>query len=217
MSFYSGNPQCCFPGPLTGNPVNGLCEKAAIETKKVFDACMKQIQESGVVVTGTTFTPADPVQPLTFVSATCSSGTVPITNLTINRFEDRPCFARVTGDVNVPVTITYTDANGATGTTTGTIIEPVDVVLYVPQPSVVPFTVEAFATCMGVDGEYGGENQFTLDACITIILKVVATVDLLVPSYGYAKIPPCQEFSQDVCTGFFDLPLYPTQSPVIDN
>ena len=217
MSFYSGTPQCCFPGPLTGNPLQGLCEKACIEAKKVFDACMKQIQETGVVVTVTEFTPANPALPLTFVSATCTSGTVPITNLTINRFEDRPCFARVTGEVSVPVTITYTDANGVTGTTTTTILVDEDVVLYVPQPSVVPFTVEAFATCMGVDGDYTGTNQFTLDACLTVILKVVCPVDILVPSYGYAKIPPCQEFTQDVCTGFFDLPLYPTQNPVFDN
>ena len=217
MSFYSGRPQSCFPGPLTGNPLTGLCEKACIEAKKVFDACMRQVQETGVVVTVTDYTPADPVLPLTFVSATCTSGTVPITNLTINRFEDRPCFARVTGTVTTPVTITYTDANGTTGTATTTISNPFDVVLYVPQPSVVPFTVEAFTTCLGVDGEYTAENQFTLDACITVILKVVSTVDMLIPSYGYAKIPPCQEFTQDVCTGFFDLPLYPTQNPVIDN
>ena len=217
MSFYSGAPQCCFPGPMTGNPLNGLCEKACIEAKKVFDACMKQVQETGVVVTTTDYTPENPTLPLTFVSATCTSGTVPITNLTINRFEDRQCFARVTGSVNVPVNITYTDSTDATGTTTATIAEPIDVVLYVPQPSVIPFTVEAFATCAGVDGTYTGENQFTLNACITLILKVVSTVDMLIPSYGYAKIPPCQEFSQDVCTGFFDLPLYPTQNPVIDN
>jgi len=217
MSFYSGTRQCCFPGPITGNPLQGLCEKVAIEAKKVFDACMKQIQETNVVVTVTDYVPANPALPLTFVSATCSSGTVPITNLSINRFEDRPCFARVTGEVNLPITITYTDANGVSGTATANITVDEDVVLYVPQPSVVPFTVEAFATCMGVDGDYTGENEFTLDACITLILKVVCPVDILVPSYGYAKIPPCQEFTQDVCSGFFDLPLYPTQNPVVEN
>ena len=60
MSFYSGTRQCCFPGPITGNPLQGLCEKVAIEAKKVFDACMKQIQESNVVVSATNFTPANP-------------------------------------------------------------------------------------------------------------------------------------------------------------
>jgi len=217
MSFYSGTRQCCFPGPITGNPLQGLCEKVAIEAKKVFDACMKQIQETNVVVTVTDYVPANPALPLTFVSATCSSGTVPITNLSINRFEDRPCFARVTGEVNLPITITYTDANGVSGTATANITVDEDVVLYVPQPSVVPFTVEAFATCMGVDGDYTGENEFTLDACITLILKVVCPVDILVPSYGYAKIPPCQEFTQDVCTGFFELPLFPAQQTILPN
>ena len=44
MSFYSGNRQGCNPGPIAGNPLNGLCEKACIQTRKVFDACMKQLQ-----------------------------------------------------------------------------------------------------------------------------------------------------------------------------
>jgi len=215
MSFYSGTRQCCFPGPITGNPLQGLCEKVAIEAKKVFDACMKQIQETNVVVTVTDYVPANPALPLTFVSATCSSGTVPITNLSINRFEDRPCFARVTGDVVVPITINYTDANGTAGTGAGTITINEDVVLYVPQPSIVPYTIRAFSTCLGVDGEYVGENVFSIDACITTILKVIVPTDVLVPTYGYCKVPPCQEFAQDVCTGFFDLPLYPATNPVV--
>jgi len=217
MSFYSGTRECCYPGPIVGNPLTGICEKVCIEAKKVFDACMKQVQETDAVLTVTNYTPANPTFPLTFVSATCANGTVPINNLSINRFEDRQCFARVTGEVSIPITITYTDANGVLGTATSNLIIDQDVVLYVPQPSVVPFTVEAFATCMGVDGDYTGNNEFTLDACITLILKVVCPVDILVPSYGYCKIPPCQEFTQDVCTGFFDLPLYPTQNPVIEN
>jgi hypothetical protein len=42
-------------------------------------------------------------------------------------------------------------------------------------------------------------------------VKVVATVDVLVPSYGYTPIPPCTPFTSDeICPGVFDLPLYPT-------
>ncbi len=216
MSFYSGNQQGCCPGPIVGNPLNGLCEKACIQTTKVFDACMKQIQETDVRVTVTNYTPANPALPLTFVTANCNPEGVTLTNLTVDRFEDRPCFARVTGTINLPITITYTDANGVTGTATGTITINQDVVLYVPQPSIVPYRIEAFATCLGVDGEYVAENVFNIDACITVILRVVVDAELLVPTYGYCKIPPCQDFTQDVCTGFFDLPLYPAQQPVID-
>lgn len=217
MSFYSGVRQSCFPGPLTGNPMTGLCEKACIHTTKIFDACMRQIQETNFTATTDNYSPANPTLPLTFVSAQCVGGEVTIDNLTVDRFDDRPCFARVSGNVNIPIIVTYTDAGGVTGTARSTITVSQDVVLYVPQPSIVPFRVEAFATCVGVDGEYVSENTFSIDMCLAVITKVVVDADILVPSYGYAKIPPCQEFTQDVCNGFFDLPLYPTQNPMINN
>ncbi len=217
MSFFSGDRQGCCPGPIVGNPLNGLCEKACIQTTKVFDACMKQIQENDLQLTvtypdGVTYT-----DPLTFVSATCNPDGVTLNNLVVDRFEDRPCFARVTGDVVIPVTITFTDATGATGTGTTTITIRQDVILYIPQPSIVPYRIQAFATCLGVDGDYVGNNVFSIDACITTIIRVVVDAEILVPTYGYCKIPPCQEFTQDVCSGFFDLPLYPAQQPVTNN
>jgi len=52
-------------------------------------------------------------------------------------------------------------------------------------------------------------NTFTVSVCVTVILKIAMVVELLVPSYGYCVIPPAQEFSKEVCTGFFELPLYP--------
>ena len=53
------------------------------------------------------------------------------------------------------------------------------------------------------------DNSFTVSACVTCILKVAMQVELLVPSYGYCAIPPAQEYSQEICSGFFELPLYP--------
>lgn len=215
MSFYSGNRGCCIPGPMNGNPMNGICEKVCIHTEKVFDACLKQIQENDISVTVTDFTPADPVEPLTFVSANCVANSTTIENLVVDRFDDKPCFARVSGDVVIPITIAYTDANGVAGTATATITINQDVVLYVPQPSIVPFRVVAFANCVTPDGVYVGDGVFSISTCITIITKVVSDVDILVPSYGYVQIPPCQEFTQDVCSGFFELPLYPQTQPVV--
>ena len=51
MSFFSSNRtdnRC--PGPITGNPVSGLCERVCIQTNKVFDSCRKQIQETGLSI-----------------------------------------------------------------------------------------------------------------------------------------------------------------------
>ena len=214
MSFYSGSRNAFCPGPLQGNPLNGLCEKACIHTKKVFDACMRQMQETDVQLTVTDLSPENPAQPLTFVNVRCVGTDVTISDLVVDRFDDKPCFARVSGTVNVPVVVTYTDANGVTGTGNSVISVNTDVVLYVPQPSIVPFTVEAFASCLSPDGEYVGNNVFSIDTCLSIILRVVVEAEILVPTYGYCPIPPCQEFTQDACSGFFDLPLYPQQQPV---
>ena len=122
--------------------------------------------------------------------------------------------ARVTGTVAVPITVSFTDANDVTGTGVGTISIPVDVVLYVPQPSVVPYRVTAFANAICSSGTFVGGATFTVGACVTLIIRVVVDAELLVPTYGYCQIPPCQDFTQDICTGFFDLPLYPSQQPV---
>ena len=210
MSFFSNNRtdnRC--PGPITGNPTSGLCERVCIQTNKVFDSCRKQIQETGLSITLTDITPAGLVEPFTFVS-TEPNGNAFITNLVVDRFPDRPNFARVTGTVNVPLTVTFTDANGTTGTGNTTLTFNQDVILFVPQPSIVPFTIDVFAGVAIPDGTYTGNNTFVVDACVQIILRVVVNTNILVPSYGYCPIPPCQEFSSsDVCPGFFDLPIYP--------
>lgn len=211
MSFFSNNRtdnRC--PGPITGNPLSGLCERVCIQTERVFDSCMKQISETGLPLTLTNQSPESPTTPLTFVSASVN-GSAYLSNLSIDRFPDRPNFARVTADVNIPMLITYTDANGVEGTGTATITSSQDVILFVPQPSVVPFSIQVFGGAAIPDGTFTGTNTFIVDACITIILKVVVETNLLVPSYGYCPIPPCQEFgSGDVCPGYFDLPIYPS-------
>lgn len=214
MSFFSGNRQGCNPGPIQGSPLNGLCEKACIQTRKVFDACMKQVQLEGARLTLSGLTPADPTVPLTFVGCSTQTNDVSIENLVVDRFDDKPCFARVTGTVNIPITVSYTDNAGVAGTGTGVTAVPIDVVLYVPQPSVVPYQVTAFANAICSGGAFVSDSTFTINSCITIIIRVVVDAELLVPTYGYCQIPPCQDYTQDVCTGFFDLPLYPSQQPV---
>jgi len=210
MSFYTGNRNnICCPGPINGNPLNGLCERVCIQTKKVFDSCMKQllIQNQQVTVTYT----GTPTEPLTFVGATSTLG-VPatITNLVVDRLFDRPNYARVSGNVNVPLTISFTDATSAPGTGTGTVVVPFDVVLFVPQASIIPYFIEAFASASSTIGSYTSSHLFTIDICLTIIIKVVVEADLCIPSYGYCQIPPCTEFTEDQCSGVFDLPLFPT-------
>lgn len=209
MSFYtSTNRTGNCPGTVNGNVTAGICEKACIEVNKVLDACMKQMQTS-MQVTLENQTPENPTTPLTFVSAS-TNGESTISGLVIERLVDRPNFARVSGNVLIPIRVTYIDANGVSGAGDSSITVPFDVILFVPQPSIIPFTVEAVGYSSSPSGSYVSENVFNINACVTVIIKVLVKADILVPSYGYVAFPPCQDFTQEACTGIMDLPLFPT-------
>ncbi len=213
MSFYSNFQSDKCPGTITGNPLNGLAEKVCIQAEKIFDACIKQGQMENYALTLTDLTPANPTYPLTFVSARSLSAEATVSGLTIERQADRPC-ARVQGTVTIPVEVLYTDAAGVDGSATGSVAMPIDVLLYVPAPSIMPFTVRAVASVAAPDGTFdAATNGFTVQLCYTVIIKIAMPVELLVPSYGYCVIPPAQEYSQEVCAGFFELPLYPQARP----
>ena len=212
MSFFSNCTTDKTPGRITGNPLNGLCEKVCVQAKKVFDACMKQSQEDGYVITVTGFTPANPTYPLTFVSARSTQTTAIITSLQVDPIPDKSNLSRVQISYDVPVEVLYTDANGVAGKGVGTVSLSQDVILFVPEPSIMPYEVEAVVSIVAPEGVYSGNNTFTVSCCATSIVKIVMLVEVLVPTYGYAVMPACQEFTQEVCSGFFELPLFPGES-----
>lgn len=209
MSFFCNFQSDKCPGPINGNPLNGLCEKVCIEAKKVFDACMQQSQLTDIVLNLTNLTPANPTYPLTFISAKSTNSVGTISNLIIEPLSERPNAARVKADIIIPVSVAYTDAAGVEGVATSSITVTKDVILNIPSASIMPYSVESVVSLVSTLGTYTGENQFTIDCCVSIIMKIVMEVELLIPSYGYTPIPPCQEYTQEVCAGFFELPMYP--------
>lgn len=209
MSFFCNFQSDKCPGPINGNPLNGLCEKVCIQAKKVFDACMQQSQLTDIVLNLTNISPVSPTYPLTFISAKSTSQKGTISNLLIEPLAERPHCARVKCDITIPVSVAYTDAAGVEGTAMSYVTVSKDVILNIPSASIMPYTVEAVVSLVSTQGTYTGENQFTIDCCASIILKIVMEVELLIPSYGYTPIPPCQEYTQEVCAGFFELPMYP--------
>lgn len=209
MSFCNNNTRG-GPGQIIGNPLNGLCEKACIQVKKVFDACISQNTEENAIVSIADLVPPNPTLPLTFLSARSISSTGIISSLTIDPLSDRPGFARVQAIVGIPIEVLYTDANGVEcrGTAIFNVVK--DIVMCVPSNSVIPVDIAATVALISPDGVFIGENRFSITACVTIVMKVEAEVEMLIPTYGYCRIPNCQEFTQEVCTGVFDLPLFPT-------
>ena len=213
MSFYSNFQSDKCPGPLSGNPLNGITEKVCVQAEKIFDAGIKQTQLTGYVLTLENVEPETVTYPLTFISARSVSADATVTGLSIDRQADKNC-ARVQATVNAPIEVLFTDAAGVEGSATATVSLPQDVLLYVPAPSIMPFTVKAVVSIVAPDATFDATNNtFVASLCVTVILKVSMPVEILVPTYGYCAIPPVQEYSQEVCAGFFELPLFPRAKP----
>ena len=209
MSFFSNFSSVRCPGTISGNPLSGLCEKVCIQAEKIFDAGIIQTRLENYSATIENAVPENPTYPLTFISARSLSSEGVVSNLNVERQAEGPC-ARVQATVTIPIEIVYVDANGVEGKATSNIVMNEDVLLFVPCASVMPYTVTASVSSISPEGVWNADTStFSLSACVTVILKVAMQVELLVPSYGYSAIPPAQEYSQEVCSGFFELPLYP--------
>lgn len=203
--------------PVNNFDGNNCNEKICIQGKKVFDACVKQTTLQQITVSISDVTPSSPAVPLRFVSAKSTTTKGIIENLVVERLTERPKYGRVQADIVVPVEVTYIDGNNEEGSGTGTVTVPVDVVMFLPEPSIIPYTIEASVSAVSPEGQYSQTQVidgttyyiFVINCCVTAILKVTMDVELIVPSYGYAVIPPCQEYTEEVCSGYFELPLFP--------
>ena len=130
----------------------------------------------------------------------------------MERLCDRPCFARVRCQIDVPIDILFVDSRCVEYIGKGVITVDKDVLLSIPDESIVPYSLESMVSAICVAGSYQGNNVFKLTVCVTVILKVLAQVEILIPSYGFCTIPPCEEFAENVCDEFFSLPLFPPAS-----
>ena len=203
--------------PVNNMDGNNCSEKICIQGKKVFDACVKQTTLQQITVSVSDVNPASPAVPLRFVSAKSTTTEGIIENLVVERLPERPKYGRVQADVVVPVEVVYIDSNNEEGSGTGTVTVPVDVVMFLPEPSIIPYTIEASVSAVSPEGQYSQTQEidgvtyyiFVINCCVTAILKVTMNVELIIPSYGYAVIPPCQDYTEEVCSGYFELPLFP--------
>jgi len=212
MSFYSvaskSYKNC--PGLVSSQESYFIKEKVCVQVKKVYDACLQQdILEDEVI----TIVPDNCsfARPLTFIGCRNVSSKGIMKNLKVDRLEDRTNFARVRTDVCTELKVDFIDADGMKGTGTTLICIPKDVILFVPDESIIPFEIEATVGATCADGKFIEDYTFEVDLCYTIILKVIAVVELLIPAFGFCDIPPCEEFSENICSEFFGLPLFPPQ------
>lgn len=215
MSFYINNTNPNRPSAINASALNGICEKVLIEVNKVFDACLYREDNESYTLNLSNFVPANPIYPLTFVTADSIPGQpATLTSASIERLDSRPNFANVTVMLSIPIQVNYTDANGVSGTASATLTTSRTVVLFVPPDSLSPVHVSASAFFSSQLGTFTDNTTITGTGCLQIIIKIVALVDLLVPSFGYPCLPACQmvDNNANVCANFFSQPIYPTTS-----
>lgn len=181
---------------------NNVAEKTCIEVNKVFDVCMQQRSISSTL---TVIFCGDPTGAT--VTSVTNSGPGVISSTSITPLPGSPC-SRVSYTLTVPIIVEATTPAGHKITGTSSITFDQDLILRVPQDGVFHPEVMALAAIVGVQNSLCG-CILTTTLCVTIITKVVADVILVVPSFGYASLPPCQEFTEDVCSGMFNTPVFP--------
>ena len=189
--------------PAICSTSGNACEKACVDVKKVFDACLSQnsvtetieVDFSGGEPTGYTITSLK------------SCGPAALTDVVVTPITGSAC-SRVSYVATVPVTVVATNPAGAQLVGTSSMTFEKDILLRVPSDGVIAPTIEATVVIEGLQNTLAG-TEVTTTACVTIITKVVADVILVIPTYGYPTLPPCQEYTQDVCSGVFGNPVFP--------
>lgn len=191
-------------GRITGNPLFGLCERMCIEVRQVFDGCERRESNISAITQFTDFTGGAPYE---FVSIR-SFGNSTVTDL--RTIEGRGC-SQVECTINVPLLLTYRDANCNVGTARGTLRINRSVSLQLPSNSLLPFTVEPTVVLFCDNGSFLNADTVSYTYCIVEVLKVIVPADILVPTYGYAVYPDCAECGAS-CPGILTASLFPTEA-----
>lgn len=192
-------------GRITGNPLNGLCERVCIEVPVVYDGCIARSASVAFQLVLTDITPGM-IYPYSFVSAV-GYGDATFENLTVTPQDGNR--ARIRGDVVIPVVVTFTDATGRVGTGRSSVSVHKDVILRIPTRSLVPYKITVTANLASEIGNFINETTVNILCCIVTVIKVVVISDILVPTYGYSVYPDCTDGSEDLCTALLNLPVFP--------
>lgn len=180
---------------------DGLCCRMVIETKRVFDGC--RFVDNNVTLNLTT----DAAIPdgAKFVSARVLSSE--FVDYTITDNDSGNCF-RVTGEILTRLAVTYCNG-GVPYTVTASFREQRSVLLKLPTATIIPYSIEVQTAISVLSGAVIGERAVAITGCILQIIKVTAPVDILVPTYGYCKYPPC---TGCVCNSDFGDRIFPSMT-----
>lgn len=160
-----------------------LCCKMVIETKRVFDGCAFTDEN----VTLALVVDGQLPQGASFRSARAVSSE--FDGYAVENGTGGCC--RVSGEIVTRFAVTY-EYGGQCATVGATHRESREVMLRLPcSRSLVPYNIEVNTYMEVGGGAIVSPAAVTVNGCLLRIIKVTAPVDILVPTYGYCKYPPC--------------------------
>ncbi len=192
-----------------GAKPNNNPEKICMQATRVFDACISKRTRENMTIQITQSSNAKCNDNLAFKKCTSHSNKGVFSSLAVTPINMSKNLSRVQATVDIPVKISFVDSNGTNGYGLGIISEKLDIVMCLPSASIIQPEIKSTVSITAPIGEYLGKNTFKVTYCATIIMKATSDVDILIPSYGYPLIPPCQDYAGEACLNAFDAPLYP--------
>jgi len=192
-------------GPIAdGQALKGLCDRVAIQVRRVFDGCVTRLDREQFDAHINDFS-FDPVPPLRFVSATSSGEYITVSGLDISESTERG-LSRVVFETQIPTTIVFEDSTGRQGTARATLSQNFDLLMRVPNTGFQSFSVESEVNLEALKGRFEGLEFIVLTCCVAAITRIVGNVDLIVPAYGTVEFDECD--SNGGCEAFFDTPFF---------
>ncbi|MCI9031674.1 MAG: hypothetical protein HFK09_04015 [Clostridia bacterium] len=188
-------------GCISGNPLNGLCERMCLHVETVTDACRaRRDNQTATVVLSDLPSGA----PFTFVDASETGD--------VSFVVDSTCISngdcrRVRGRLRVTLNVRFTDANGNCGCASGVLELARDLSLRVPTDNGANYRFDADAVLVCTNGAFISDSAVSLSYCIVETYRVLMIADVLVPTYGFAVYPDCTEC--DGCAELLNNRIFP--------
>ncbi len=185
--------------PSTGCP--SPTEIDCIIVDKVYDSCVQTVTLSNecALLAATCLPSTGASVSCSITSSSCTIGALTPTSTTD--------FVTATGIISVTLSYTVAPATGTLCSATETFTTTATAVLYLPSGTTASCSVlNAACTCVLVPTTLGTDVCCNITLCV--LFQSTATVQLLVPTYGFCVPPTCAVAPLGVCP---PVPLFPPQ------
>ena len=182
--------------------------RVVVSVPRVLDSAMVVTQDAQLQIpTGTI--PPTATAPFVVNKIQAVATETQMTNIVITPLGDNTRCSRVTATVLIPLTMTLTDANNVQFETHTSVSKNISIVLFIPEDTAFPYTITAEGA-FGYDSATATADTTTITCATTkILVRITATTDLLIPTYGYAPMNRAENNQFSDSQNFLNQPLFP--------